>query len=67
MQIYWSLLVCLVGLVLYLILDNPPASPNPSTLNRKMSVVGLHMFWVGLFVFLLMFAGSSMATLLPHH
>lgn len=56
MQIYWSLLVCLVGLVLYLVLDNPSSTPPPSTLQKKVSIVGLHMF-----------AGSTMATLLPRH
>ena len=58
MEIYWSLLVCLVGLVMYLILANPPSQ---SILQQKGSTVGLHMFWVGLLVFLFTFAGTNTA------
>lgn len=54
MSIYLSLFVCILGLVLYLVLNNPsPPSTPPGTLQQKFSVVGLHMFWVGLLVFLL--------------
>lgn len=54
MEIYWSLLVCLVGLVLFFVFPQPPSSPN----SQKLGAVGLHMFWVGLFVFLLNFGGT---------
>lgn len=37
-----SVIICVVGLVMYLIATNP-----------KVSTVGLHMFWVGLFVALM--------------
>ena len=42
MIVYLSLLVCLVGLIVYAI-----------TINPKAAAISLHMFWVGLFVFLL--------------
>lgn len=63
MQIYLSLLVCLVGLVLYLI-TNRPTTPPPSDLNVKCNVLGLHMFWVGLLTFLLRYAASSSVSFL---
>jgi hypothetical protein len=63
MEVYFSLLVCLIGLVLYLITGN--ATPPPGALNVKTNVLALHMFWVGLFVFLLQF-GHTMTALLPH-
>ncbi len=44
MIIYLSLLISLIGLFLYLAMD--PTNP-------KASVVGLHMFWVGLLAFLI--------------
>jgi hypothetical protein len=43
-----SLVVCILGLILYL-LTCPPA-PAPRT---KWATIGEHMFWVGLLVFLL--------------
>ena len=55
MEIYWSLLVCLLGLIMYLVLGNPPST---SVLQSKGSTVGLHMFWVGLLVFLFNFGGT---------
>ena len=50
MQIYLSLAVCLVGLVLMLIYG-PPASPGGPTKNR----IGEIMFFCGLLAFLLLF------------
>lgn len=60
MQIYWSLLVCLIGLILYFLFGNPSAQPpQPGPMSQKVSTVGLHMFWVGLFVFLLHVVGAA--------
>jgi hypothetical protein len=42
MVIYLSLLVSLVGLLMYALAANP-----------KVTTIGLHMFWVGLLAFLL--------------
>jgi hypothetical protein len=53
MDIYWSLLVCLVGLVVFLITPGPPAPAPAWTYGHKGNVLGLCMFFVGLFVFLL--------------
>lgn len=50
MQIYLSLLVCILGLVIYLI-----------TNHAKASELGRAMFWVGLLAFLLEFGGASLA------
>ena len=55
MTIYLSLLVCLLGLVLYYVFGNPP---SPSTPNSKTMEVGRLMFAVGLLVFLLQFGGG---------
>ena len=53
MEIYWlSLFVCIIGAVIYFVTGNP-TTPPPGTINTKFNVIGLHMFWVGLFVFLL--------------
>ena len=46
MIIYLSLLICIIGLILYL------ARPNPD-INPKIAEVGRIMFWVGLLCFLL--------------
>jgi hypothetical protein len=43
-------IVCLVGLLLYTLTD--------ATVRPKISVIGLKMFWVGLFVFLLKYSGT---------
>ena len=51
MQGYLSLIICLIGLVLYYICGNP--TPPPTSNSSKTSVVGLHMFWVGLLAFLI--------------
>jgi hypothetical protein len=51
MVIYLSLLVCLLGGVIYLVCNGPaPSSP-------KFAELGRIMFGVGLFVFLLRFSG----------
>jgi hypothetical protein len=42
MIIYLPLLISIVGLLMYALAANP-----------KVSVIGLHMFWVGLLAFLL--------------
>jgi hypothetical protein len=61
MTIYLSLLICLVGLVVYLIANTPP-SANP--ISAKVMEVGRLMFWVGLLVFLLRF-GPEVISALP--
>ena len=43
MYIVLSLLVCIIGLLMYLMAKT----------NNEVKTIGLHMFWVGLFVFLL--------------
>jgi hypothetical protein len=48
MQIYLSLIVCIIGLVVYLI-----ASPQ----HAKAAELGRLSFWVGLLAFLLEFSG----------
>ena len=50
--IWLPLLVCLVGLLMYLL-----ASPQ----HPKVATIGLHMFWVGLFVTLLALPGHGLA------
>lgn len=42
--VYLALLVCIVGLIIYL-----------ATSHTKASAISLHMFWVGLLAFLLLF------------
>ena len=54
MWIYLSALVCLIGLVVYAISNNP-----------KASTIGLNCFWVGLLAFLLE-VGSGRVIALPH-
>jgi len=57
MVIYWSLLTCLIGGVVYFITcvsNDPP----PSVFQIRANVVALHMFWVGLLVFLLQTGGG---------
>ena len=51
MIVYLSLVVCLLGLVVYLVSNNPP--------NNKPAEVGRIMFFCGLLVFLLTFAGHG--------
>jgi hypothetical protein len=46
MNVWLSLIVCLVGLVVYCISQ-----------NGKAQTLALHCFWVGLLVFLLNFGG----------
>lgn len=47
MIIWVSLLVCLLGLVLYV-----------TSTNGKVQALSLHCFWVGLLVFLLRWGGA---------
>jgi hypothetical protein len=42
MFIYLSLLICIIGVLVYVLAANP-----------KASTLGLHMFWTGLLAFLL--------------
>jgi len=42
-----DLLVCLIGLLIYIISNHP-----------KLPAVGLHMFWCGLLAFLLTYKGA---------
>lgn len=51
MEIYLSLLICIVGLVVYLI-----ASPQ----HAKAAELGRLSFWVGLLAFLLQFGGAAL-------
>lgn len=44
MAFYLPIVVCIVGLVIYLVSNHP-----------KANAIALHMFWVGLAVFLLNF------------
>lgn len=53
MIIYFSLLVCLVGLIMYALSANP-----------KVSTIGLHMFWTGLLAFMITIPGHTLT--LPH-
>ena len=64
MEGYLSLIICVLGLVIYFITGNP-TTPPPSTVNQKCNVIGLHMFWVGLLVFLLQL-GPTMTGILNH-
>jgi hypothetical protein len=56
MIIYLSLLICIVGLVVYF-LNNPPRTPSQR--SATWAEVGRIMFGVGLFVFLLTYKASS--------
>jgi hypothetical protein len=51
MTIYLSLLVCLVGLVIF-------AIASEGTARSKMATIGKDMFWVGLLAFLMKVAGA---------
>jgi hypothetical protein len=55
MEIFWSLLVCIAGLILFIITPGPtyPAGPPAGISGSKFNVIGLYMFWVGLWVFLI--------------
>jgi hypothetical protein len=53
MIIYFSLLVALVGVLMYALCTNP-----------KLIEIGRIMFWTGLLAFLMGFAGASVS--LPH-
>ena len=50
MTAYLSVLVCLIGLVIYLVSGNPPDS---RPIGGKIATIGLNMFWCGLLAFLL--------------
>jgi hypothetical protein len=41
-----ALIVCVIGLIMYMVPTTPPS-------NGKFQNLGLHMFWVGLFVTLM--------------
>jgi hypothetical protein len=47
MIIYLPLLICVIGALVYGLVTN----------NPKLETVGLHMFWVGLLAFLLLYPG----------
>jgi hypothetical protein len=51
MIIYLPLLISIIGLLMYAL-----SSPNPPN-NPKLQAIGLHMFWVGLLAFLLIYHG----------
>lgn len=54
MEIYIALLVCIIGLIMFIVTPGPnPPPPSPGNYGQKANVIGLHMFWVGLFVFLM--------------
>jgi hypothetical protein len=59
MIIYLSLLVALIGLVMYLVCGNPP---NPG--SQKAAEVGRIMFFAGLLAFLLLTVSGHALTLL---
>jgi hypothetical protein len=67
MQGTLSLVICIIGLIIFIVTPGP--YPNPPTLPytyaTKANVIGLHMFWVGLFVFLLQY-GPKMVGALAH-
>lgn len=56
-----ALIVCIVGLLLYLML---PTAPNPRPVEAKLSTAGLWAFGIGLAVFLLS-AGQLLAAWRP--
>lgn len=45
-----SLIVCIIGLLLYLIL---PSGLDPRSIEIKFEQIGFQMFWVGLLAYLL--------------
>jgi hypothetical protein len=57
MIIYLSLLVCIVGLVIFF-LNNPPRNPSGPS-RATWAEVGRIMFGVGLFVFLLTYKAAA--------
>jgi hypothetical protein len=67
MQGILSLVICIIGLIIFIITPGPYPNPNPPTpaytYGSKANCIGLHMFWVGLFVFLLQY-GPKMIGLL---
>lgn len=50
MIIFLPLLICLIGLVLYVL-----------PVDAKVQTLGLNMFWVGLLAFLLLYQGHPIA------
>ena len=64
MIIALSLLVCIIGLVMYLVCGNPPSPPNGP--GSKAAMVGFAMFCCGLLAFLLTGA-EKLLTLIGNH
>ncbi len=64
MLIVTSLLVLIVGLLLYMICGNPGPTP-PTTASMKASEVGRIMFFVGLLVLLL--GGDNLIAVVGTH
>jgi hypothetical protein len=57
--VVWSLLVCLVGLVIYYVTCTGQTNPPPGVLQTKTNQVGLWMFICGLLAFLLQVGGRG--------
>jgi len=55
MIIYLSLLISLIGVLMYALCVNP-----------KLAEIGRNMFWVGLLAFMLTAPGSTALTIVPH-
>ena len=62
MQIYLSLAVCLIGLVMFLIFNPPPAQPSPR--SATWAEIGRLMFAFGLLAFLLIYTSGRTLSLL---
>jgi hypothetical protein len=60
MTIYLPLLVCLIGMVLFLVCGPYPPPANASTLNTKVGILGLVAFGCGLLAFLLVSGGHPL-------
>jgi hypothetical protein len=61
MIIYLSLLVCIVGGILYMVCGNPP---SPTSTTTKIAELGRLAFACGLIVFLFQISGAHPVTLL---
>jgi hypothetical protein len=56
MLIWLPLIICIVGLLMYWCFGNPHPPAQNTWQQAKLQDIGFAMFWVGLFVFLLVYA-----------
>ena len=67
MVIYLSLLVCVAGLLIFLLTGLPTAPPNagPSPMNMKWNKIGFALFCIGALAFLITYPPYAVHLLRP--